>query len=62
VLVPADIPARVHASSGLGKVVVDQRFSRVDPHTYQSPDYDNATNKVAMTLKTGAGNVTVTTK
>jgi hypothetical protein len=62
VRVPADLPARVQATSGLGKVVIDPRYSRLDSHTYQSPDYDDATSRVAITLKTGAGNVTVATK
>ena len=59
--VPDDIPARVHATSGLGKVAVEPRFSAIDRSTYQSSDYDDAVNKVDITVKTGAGNVTVTT-
>jgi hypothetical protein len=60
--VPEDIPARVHAASGLGKVAVEERFSRIDHSTYQSPGYEDAINRVDITLKTGAGNVTVATK
>ena len=62
VRVPSDVPARVHATSGLGKVVVEPRFSRVDVRTYQTPDYDGAIDKVDITLKSGAGNVTVNAK
>jgi DUF4097 and DUF4098 domain-containing protein YvlB len=62
VRVPADLAARVQATSGLGKVAIDPLYCKVDSHTYQSPDYDNATSKVELTLKTGAGNVTVATK
>jgi predicted membrane protein len=62
VRVPDDIPVRVHATSGMGKVAVEPRFSRIDRSTYQSSDYDNAVNKVEITVKTGAGNVTVTTR
>ena len=42
--------AKIHATSGLGKVIVDSRFSKIDDNTYQSPGYD------------GAGNVSVNTK
>jgi hypothetical protein len=62
VRVPSGIAARVEATSGLGKVIVDPRFSRVDKHTYQSPDYDGAADRVEITLKTGAGNASVNTK
>jgi hypothetical protein len=62
VRVPNNMPARVHATSGLGKVVVEPRFGRVDARTYQTPDYDDAINRVDITLKSGAGNVTVNAK
>ncbi len=62
VVVPGGIAARVHASSGMGKVIVDSRFSQVDGDTYQTPDYDGAANRVEITLSSGAGNVTVNTK
>jgi hypothetical protein len=60
--VPSGIAARVHASSGLGKVIVDTRFSKIDGKMYQSPDYDSATDKVEITANSGAGNVSVDTK
>jgi predicted membrane protein len=60
--VPSDIAAKVHATSGLGKVIVDARFSKTDKNTYQSPDYDGAANKVEITANSGAGNVSVNTK
>ena len=62
VRVPGSMAARIRATSGLGKVIVDPQFSKVDAHTYQSPDYDSAANKVEITLKSGAGNVSVTAK
>jgi len=62
VLVPSGLSATVHATSGLGKVIVDPRFSKTDKNTYCSPDYDTATNKVEIIAKTGAGNVTISTK
>jgi hypothetical protein len=59
---PTGVAARVHATSGLGKVIVDPRFSKIDEHTYQSPDYDGAANKVEITANSGAGNVSVDSK
>ncbi len=62
VLVPSGIAAKIHASSGLGKALVDSRFSKIDKTTYQSSDYDSAANKVEITIDSGAGNVSVNTK
>jgi hypothetical protein len=62
VRVPSGIAARIHATSGLGKAIVDQRFSKTDKNTYQSPDYDGAANRVEITVNSGAGNVSVNTK
>jgi hypothetical protein len=59
--VPGDIAAKIHATSGLGKVIVDSRFSQTDKNTYQSPDYDDAANKVEIAVHSSAGNVSVTT-
>jgi hypothetical protein len=59
---PVGIAARIHATSGLGKVIMDSRFSKVDGDTYQSLDYDGATDKVDVMLKSGAGNVSINTK
>jgi hypothetical protein len=62
VRVPRGTVARVHASSGFGKVIVDSQFSQMDGDTYQSPDYDVAADKVEITVHSGAGNVSVDTK
>ena len=62
VQVPDGIAARVHATTGLGKVIVGPRFNKIDSNTYQSPDYDDATDGVEITLSSGAGNVSVITK
>ena len=59
--IPAGLAARIHATSGLGKVTVDPRFSKTDKNTYQSPDYDRAENRVEISAQTGAGNVSVNT-
>ncbi|MGE5550618.1 MAG: LiaF domain-containing protein [Bacteroidota bacterium] len=60
--IPDGVAARIHATSGLGKVLVDSRFGKIDAKTYQSPDYDGAARKVELTLGSGAGNVSVNTK
>ena len=62
VLVPSGIAAKIHATSGLGKVIVDSRFSPIDGNTYQSPDYDSAANKIEIILSSGVGNVEVNAK
>jgi Cell wall-active antibiotics response 4TMS YvqF len=62
VRVPSGIAAKVHASSGLGKVIVNPQFSKIDGNTYQSPDYDGAADRVEITVNSGAGNVSVDSK
>ncbi len=62
VSVPSGVAARIHASTGLGQVIVDGRFTKIDDKTYQSADYDTAASKVELTLGSGAGNVEVKTK
>ncbi len=61
VRVPRGLAALVHATSGLGKVIMDSQFSKLDGKTYQSPDYDAAADRIEITVHSGAGNVTVTT-
>lgn len=60
--IPGGIAARVHATSGFGKVIMDPQFSQIDKNTYQSPDYDSAADKVEVAISSGAGNVSVKTK
>jgi predicted membrane protein len=62
VRIPTGIAARIHASSGLGKEIVDPQFGRTDKHTYQSSDFDRAAHKVEITIDSGAGDVSVNTK
>ena len=57
--IPGSVAARIHATTGLGKAIVDPRFSKIDKSTYQSPDFDRSANKVEVTLGSGAGNVIV---
>lgn len=62
VSVPGGIAARIHATTGWGKVLMDPQFSQTDKHTYQSPDFDRAVDKIEITAKSGAGNVSVNCK
>jgi hypothetical protein len=62
VRLPSGIAACVRATTGMGKAIVDPRFSKIDKNTYQSSDYDGATDKVEITVHSGAGNVSVNTK
>ena len=61
VRIPSGIAAKVHASTGLGKLMMDSRFTRIEESTYQSSGYDAAANKVEITVHSGAGNVSVGT-
>lgn len=62
VRVPAGIAARIHATSGMGKLTIDPQFSKIDDNTYQSPDYDNAVDRIEISVESGAGDVSVNTK
>jgi Cell wall-active antibiotics response 4TMS YvqF len=62
VRLPSGVAARIHASSGLGKTIVDPQFSQMDKHTYQSSDFERAANKVELIVESGAGTVSVNTK
>ena len=62
VSIPSGLAGRIYASTGLGKVFVDPWFSRIDNNTYQSIDFESAPNKVEITVKSGAGNVSVITR
>jgi DUF4097 and DUF4098 domain-containing protein YvlB len=62
VRVPSGIAVRVHATSGLGKVTVDPRFSKTDSGAYQSSDFGSSANSVELTVDSGAGNVSVCVK
>ena len=59
---PRDVPARVDASTGMGKVIVEPRLSKIGAHMYQSADYEDAADKLEISAHSGAGNVSITTK
>lgn len=58
---PQGIAARIHATTGLGKVIMDPQFLQIEGHTYQSSEYERAADKVEITAGSGAGNVSVDT-
>ncbi len=62
VRIPSGVAARIRATTGLGKAMVDPRFGKIDSATYQSPDFDSAADKVEIMAHSGAGNVSVNTK
>lgn len=62
VRVPKEMAVRIHANSGLGKVIMDPNFGKTGETEYQSSDYDSSVNKVELTVKSGAGNVSVRRK
>lgn len=59
IVLPGNPAARVYATSGLGKVIMDARFEKLDAKTYQTPDFEHAAHKVEINAQTGAGNVTI---
>jgi hypothetical protein len=61
ICLPAGVAALIHATTGMGKVIVDPQFSQIDKYTYQSPDYDSAVDRIEIKAKSGAGNVSVIT-
>jgi hypothetical protein len=62
VRIPSGIAARIHATTGLGKAIVDPQFNMIDKDTYQSSDFDSTANKIEIEVKSGAGNVSVETR
>ena len=62
VCVPSGVAARIHATTGLGKVTVDPRFGKTADSMYQSSDFDSAVSRVEITVSSGAGNVSINSK
>lgn len=57
--VPKGVAASIRASGGLASVEIDQqRFPRRDGF-YQSPNFEDAENRVALHIETGVGSVRV---
>lgn len=56
--VPQGVAARVNVSSGLAGIKVAERFPRHGAG-YLSPDFDEAANKVEISIETGLGSVEI---
>ena len=60
VLVPGGVEARIKVNQG--NVIVDSTFIKIDDSTYDTPGYQDATDKVEITVGSGAGEVNVIRK
>lgn len=60
VSVPDDLEARVRISTDMGsKEVSNQRFNKIDEDTWETSGFTGAANRVEITIKSGAGGVSV---
>ena len=57
--VPDGVEARIDASSGIGNINTDNRFTKQGEHIYTTSGYDKATNKLDLKLDVGVGNVEI---
>ncbi len=57
VFLPKGIAARIKVASG--NVIVDPGLTKIDDTTYETPDYQNATDKVEITVGSGAGEINI---
>lgn len=60
VLVPNGVEARIKVTQG--NVIVGAAFNKIDDTTYETPGYQTATDKVEITVSSGAGKVNIKTK
>jgi len=58
VIVPQGVAAQIRTSGGLSNISVSDRFPRTGS-LYQSPDYNDAANKVDMDIEMGVGSVSI---
>ena len=57
--IPNGIAASIHAVARLGKVDIYPIFNKVADNIYQSPGFEDATNKIDIKANSGAGNVII---
>jgi hypothetical protein len=57
--IPSGVAARIRARGGLASINVDTARFPLMGDTYQSPDYDSASNKADLDIQTGVGSVDV---
>jgi hypothetical protein len=43
----------------MGKVILDERFTKIDDTTYQTSGYESAADRLEITASSGAGNVSI---
>jgi hypothetical protein len=56
--IPEGAAARIKVDTGLGNISADSRFTKRDD-TYETADYNSATNKIDLELDMGVGNVEI---
>jgi hypothetical protein len=59
VQIPEGVAARIHSSAGLGAVNVDLKRFPKSGGVHLSPDYEQAVNKIDLSIETGLGTVDV---
>jgi hypothetical protein len=60
IAVPSGTAARIRVKEGVSSLQIDKdRFQWIDNTLYQSADYENATNRVDLTIETGVGSISI---
>ena len=59
ILVPEATAARIHVDGVTSMDVDTNRFSRIEADVYQSSDFDTASDRAEINIKSGLGKVTV---
>jgi len=58
--VPDGVAARIRIKEGLSSRSINSvRFPRLEGNVYQSPDYDQAANRVELSIETGVGSINI---
>lgn len=57
--IPESVAARIVVDGGLGSVKVAQRFERMGDHSYQTPGYGTAANRLDVRVDAGIGELRV---
>ena len=58
--VPEGVAARIRIKEGLSaRSINSARFSRLEGNIYQSPDYDQAANRVELNIEAGIGSISI---
>jgi hypothetical protein len=58
--VPDGVAARIRIKEGLSaRSINTARFPRLESNIYQSPDYDQSSNRVELTIEAGVGSISI---